>query len=505
MSLRKKVDRAVWAALILALCLSLAGCGPLPGRSTSGGDGASLEKALQPLVDEWRTENGVPGVAMVVSPREGDPVTMAAGIADLETEKRMTGKELFDAGTITQTFVAAALLQLVDEGRLELDALVSEYLPAFPPGAAITVRQLLSHTSGLPELRNDPATLEAFFRDPGRRWTLGELLDLAAAMPAYFEPGTSFRDTDTDYIVAAAILEAVTGSDLATELRERFFEPLGLKDTFVAGLEEVRRPYMSGYLACGHELATTIQAFHGDRVFCQWGGLDLDRMTHYQEATFNLGASGVVSSATDLLRWARALYAGQVLGAAAQQEMLTFDAARSSHGLGAMHFMPPTGEVAWGHTGRALGVESLLVYSPARDVALLAFSNAGDVGNLTYLTDSVLDVMAGMDTTEVPGESSLDELMADLQDADPAVRRQAATVLGRMGAGAASAAPTLVELLAKDPDWQVRQATATALGSIGPASLVSEPLRNAALNDPHDRVQWAAQLALSSLSGGQEQ
>ena len=218
MSLRNKAERAAWAVLILALCLSLAGCGPLPGRSTSGGDGASLEKALQPLVDEWRTENGVPGVAMVVSPREGDPVTLAAGIADLETEKRMTGKELFDAGTITQTFVAAALLQLADEGKLELDALVVEYLPAFPPGAAITVRQLLSHTSGLPELRNDPETLEAFFRDPGRRWTPGELSDLAAAMPAYFEPGTSFRDTDTDYTVAAALLEAVTGAEPATEL-----------------------------------------------------------------------------------------------------------------------------------------------------------------------------------------------------------------------------------------------------------------------------------------------
>jgi len=495
----KKQSRIVWAAIILGLCASLAGCGPFPGGGASSGNGARVRTALQPMVEEWRTENGVPGVALVVSPREGDPVAIAVGIADLETEKRMTGKELFDAGTITQTFVAAALLQLVDEGKLDLDELVGTYLPSFTPGAEITVRQLLAHTSGLPELRDDPDNLETFIRDPGRRWTPAELLDLAAAMPAYFEPGTSFHDTDTDYIVAAAILERVTGSDLATELRQRFFEPLGLNDTFVAGLEEVRRPFMSGYLPCGHALASTIQAFHGDRVFCQWGGLDLDRMINFQEATFNVGASGVVSSATDLLRWARALYAGQVLSPAAQQQMLTFDASRSSHGLGAVHFMPPTGDVAWGHTGRALGVESILLYSPALDVALLAFSNAGDVGNLTYLTDSVLDVLAGMETTEGQGERTLEELVAGLQDEDPAARREAAAALGRMGAGAASAAPTLVQLLVEDPEWQVRQAAATALGSTGPASLVADPLRTAALNDPHERVQWSAQLALSVL------
>jgi D-alanyl-D-alanine carboxypeptidase len=484
----------------LVLCLALAGCGPLPGRNgRSGMEGANLQKTLQPLVEQWRTANGVPGVALVVSLPEGDPVIIAAGIADLETEKRMTGKEVFDAGSITQTFVAAALLQLVDEGRLELDEPVGKYLPAFAPGAGITVRQILSHTSGLPDLQDDPENLKLFFRDPGRRWSLTELLEMTAAMPAYFEPGTSFRDTDTDYIVAAAILQEVTGSDLATELRQRFLKPLGLNDTFFAGLEEVPRQFMSGYLPCSHGLAPTIQALHGDRVFCQWGGLDLDRIPKYQQATFNVGASGVVASATDLLHWARALYAGQVLSPAGQQEMLSFDASRGSLGLGAMQFTPPTGETAWGYLGSALGVESILLYSPARDVALLAFSNAGDVGNLTYLTDSVLNVLAGMEPLDGPAELPLEELVAELQASDPALRREAASALGRKGPAAAGAAPQLIRLLAEDPDWEVRQAAAIALGWTGPANLVTDPLRMAALNDPHERVQWSAQLALSAL------
>jgi D-alanyl-D-alanine carboxypeptidase len=496
----KKPIRFAWVAVILVFCLSLAGCGPFwASEGKSSQDDAGVQKALQPLVEQWRTANGVPGVALVVSPAEGDPVTVAVGIADLETEKRMTGKELFDAGSITQTFVAAALLQLVDEGRLDLDEVVGRYLPDFPPGARITVRQVLSHSSGLPELRDDPEVFQQFFREPGHRWTLSELLAIAAAMPAYFEPGASFRDTDTDYIVAAAILEEVTGSDLATELRQRFFKPLGLNDTFVAGLEEARRPFMSGYLPCGHALAPSILALHSGRVFCQWGGIDLDRMPKFQEATFNLGASGVVSTPTDLLRWARALYAGQVLSPAGQQEMLTFDVSRSSHGLGAMQFVPPTGDVAWGRLGGALGVESILLYSPAQDIALLAFSNAGDVGDLTFLTDSVLNALAGLETADGPGEQALEELVAELEDADPAVRREAAAALGRKGAAAAGAAPSLIRLLADDPDWQVRQAAATALGWTGPASLVEDPLRAAALNDPHERVQWSAQLALSVL------
>ncbi|HSJ52716.1 MAG TPA: serine hydrolase domain-containing protein, partial [Anaerolineae bacterium] len=150
MSQVKKANRVAWAATILGLCLSLAGCGPFPGGSGgAGANGASLKKALQPLVEEWRTENGVPGVALVVSPAEGDPVAIAEGIADLETEKRMTGTELFDAGSITQTFVAAALLQLAGEGKLDLDEPVTRYLPIFAPGAEVTVRQLLSHTRGL--------------------------------------------------------------------------------------------------------------------------------------------------------------------------------------------------------------------------------------------------------------------------------------------------------------------------------------------------------------------
>ncbi len=488
------------AAVLPWLCVALVACGPLADADRGEGAGADeLKRALQPLVDEWRTENGVPGVALVVALRDAEPVAVAAGIADLEAELRMTGQELFDAGSIIQTFVAAALLQLVDEGKLDLDERVTQYLPAFSPGARITVRQLLSHTSGLPDLGDNAGNLEAFFREPGRRWSLAELLDLAAHMPASFEPGTAFHDTGTDFVVAAAILESVTGSDLASELRRRFFEPLGLRDTYVAGLEEVPQSFISGYLPCGHKLAPTIQAFHGDRVFCQWGGLDLDSTPGLQVATFNTGASGLVSGATDLLHWARALYAGQVLSPAMQQEMLTFDAVRGNRGLGSEQFLPPTGDVAWGARGDSLGVESILLYSPSQDVALLAFANAGDVGNLTYLTDSVLDVLTGMNAVEGPGERTVAELLVNLKDEDPAVRREAAAALGRKGTAAAEAAPVLIQLLADDSDWQVRQAAATAMGWTGPESLVADPLRAAALHDPHERVQWAAQLALSGL------
>jgi CubicO group peptidase (beta-lactamase class C family) len=398
-----------------------------------------------------------------------------------------------------QTFVAAALLQLVDEGKLELDVPVSRYLPSFAPGAQITVRQLLSHTSGLPDIRDKAGNLETFYREPGRRWTSAELLDLAASMPAYFEPGTSFRDTDTDYIVASAIVEAVTGSDLAGELRRRFFQPLGLASTFVMGLEEVPQPFLSGYLPCGHPLAPTIQSLHGREVFCQWGGLDLDRMPQFQAATFNTGAAGIVSDARDLISWARSLYAGQVLSPDARREMLAFDALRGNQGLGAEQLMLPTGDVAWGRRGGALGVESILLYNPAQDVALLAFANAGDVGNLTYLADSVFSVLAGLDTAEGLGERSVEELVVSLEDKDPAVRREAAMALGRKGSAASEAAPALIQILAEDPAWEVRQAAAAALGWTGPASLVADPLRAAALHDSHERVQWAAQLALSAL------
>src|SRR5262252_7631464 len=205
---------------------------------------SAFQAAIQQIVHD-----GVPGAIGYV--RRGSQVTVTtSGLADVATRTPMAAGDRVRVGSVTKTFVATVVLQLVAEHRLSLSDTVARWLPGLVPGGGgITVQELLQHTSGIYSYTNDPGFQQALTADPTRVWRPTELVRIAVAHPPAFPPGTTFAYSNTDYVLLGMIIQAATGHPVGQELQARIFQPLGLRDTYFpyANLH-LRKPYAHGYL-----------------------------------------------------------------------------------------------------------------------------------------------------------------------------------------------------------------------------------------------------------------
>ena len=318
--------RARAAAVILAAVTPFV----LVGCASGHGDDPELGALLDRVVTA-----GAPGVLVVVR-EDGNVRSEARGFADRSLSSRMRADERFRIGSITKTFVATLVLRLAEDGALGLDDTVERWLPGLVPGGqAITVRHLLAHTAGLFDYVED----DRIFSDRERRWSPRELVSLATAhLPEGSPPGQTYAYSSTNYIVLGLIAEEAGGAPLGRQLRERLFEPLGLRHTsFVPG--GIRGRHVHGYRPPSHQGIVT--------------GPPVDISD--EPAWWAWAAGGIVSTAADLQRFFAALLRGRVLGPTLLREMETLrPAGRFEYGLGIFTFPTPCGP-AWGHTGNAQG------------------------------------------------------------------------------------------------------------------------------------------------------
>jgi D-alanyl-D-alanine carboxypeptidase len=284
-------------ALLLAPARAGAVAGsPGPGSTVAAGsqriDPGELRRLLDPVVAA-----GAPGAAARVRDEHG--VTQAAsGVADLRTRRRMRPRLTYRVGSVTKPFVATVVLQLVAEGRLSLSDTVERWLPGILPyGDRVTVRQLLNHTSGIPDNSLEPLViLYTFPHGRARAWTPRELVALVADQPPDFPPGTAWSYSNTGYVLAGMIIEKATGRRLGQELARRIFRPLGLRDTVFP----VNRPDIPGPNPRGYSLPLVDQA-----------GPVLDFTVYNPSLAW--GAGNLISDLGDLERFFRALLGGRLL------------------------------------------------------------------------------------------------------------------------------------------------------------------------------------------------
>jgi len=198
--LSRRASRAAWSLIVIA-CVAALG---LPSRAQAATVAPpALQQALDKLVSD-----GVPGV-IALQRQGGQQRHAASGVADLETQEPIRATNRFRIGSITKSFVSTVVLQLADERRLTLDDTVERWLPGVVPnGGAITVRQLLNHTSGLYSYTDLPFYLQ-LLREPLRTWQPLQLVQLAVAHPPLFAPGTSWSYSNTNYILLGLIIAAV--------------------------------------------------------------------------------------------------------------------------------------------------------------------------------------------------------------------------------------------------------------------------------------------------------
>ena len=315
-----------------------------------------------------RDRYSAPGALAVV--RAGDRRwAVTTGTAD-HSGTPLTATDTFRIASITKPIVAAMVLAAVDRRELSLDDVVGDVLPGVVRGKpAITVRMLLNHTSGVFDETNegDAEADVAQLNDPAlaseakqvmSRYAAGErviasdrlLVALAETHDRYFAPGTGYHYSNTNYQLAAMVLEKVTGQRLAGLLRTGFVEPLGLRDTTLAP-PDLTTPEMRGYAP-----GTT-------------GGTPVD-VTDDLIAFGNGGNGGVVSNADELLTILQAIVAGRLFSPALVADMMT--PARGAYGLGLAAY--PTGcGVFYGHGGAVNGTGSIaMVSADGRDGVVIA-------------------------------------------------------------------------------------------------------------------------------------
>jgi D-alanyl-D-alanine carboxypeptidase len=305
------------------------------------------------------TRDELPGGIAVV--REHQDMTRAsAGYSDVDASARFKPRTHVRAASITKTFVAATLLQLVAEGKLDLDKSIETYLPGRVRGPgidgnAITVRQLLRHQSGLPEYfdKNTPV--------PTQPVTADQLLDAALKKPPLFAPGTAIKYTNTNYVIAGLLIEKLTGRPAAEEVTRRIITPLGLRDTYfpAPGDTGLRAPFARGY-----------ELVDGKRK---------------DVTNFNASAAGMagslVSTAEDTSSFMTALLDGRVVPPAQLREMMNTvdwtDAGPGfSYGLGLTSITLACGIKVWGHGGDVEGFHSIMAKAFAGPAVSITFTQA---------------------------------------------------------------------------------------------------------------------------------
>lgn len=286
---------------------------------------------------------GTPGVITAV--RRGVEVRCdAAGVADVATGRPRSVDEHFRIGSVTKLFTATMLLQLVAEGRVELDE---------------SCRQLLNHTSGIFDYGDDPGFLSAFtgttfLATRFRSYDPDELVALAMTHPPTSAAGTTWQYSNTNYLLAGQIIERVTGSTYAEELHHRIARPLGLTGTHMPGSQTaLPRPHARHYSPLMVPGAT------------QHDVTELN-------ASYAWAAGGVISTLMDLTRFLAALLGGHLLPPVLQEQLLT-EAPDSNYGLGIMSWPLSDGRTVWGHNGMIHG--SFTVAAGTRDGAQVAAVN----------------------------------------------------------------------------------------------------------------------------------
>ncbi len=260
----------------------------------------SLRSSADKVDDYIRAEmerQHIPGLSLAVAKKGELKKSAGYGVANIEQNSPVTANTIFQIQSITKTFTATAIMMLVEEGKIQIEDKITQHLPNLPESwNGITVRHLLTHTSGIKDFINEPIVNKRL------DLTAEEVIDSLRKLPLNFEPGEKYTYCNTGYHLLGMIIHKVTGKLWGEFLQERVFDPLGMKDTRIVSWPEIIPNRAAGYLwedgrvQNGHFLAPTILAYAG---------------------------GGLRSTALDMAKWDAALCSEIILKQSVLQQMWT--------------------------------------------------------------------------------------------------------------------------------------------------------------------------------------
>lgn len=370
----KRICCALFAALLFAApTWSQASPQAVPTASAS----APLDARIQTRLAELHRNAEFPGVVVGYVLADGKAGAIAAGFSDREAQTPMRPSDRMFSGSVGKTYVAAVMMQLVAEGKLQLDDLAGKWLgreawfARVPNAKALTLRMLLSHTGGVPEYYDKPSFNEQMKANLYKVWKPEELIAHILDMQPLNAPGAAFSYADTNYLLIGLVIEKATGKTYYQELERRILRPYKLRDT-EPSIKPQLRGLVPGYSNLGRQLfgfADEKTVKDGKYAFnpqMEWTG------------------GGLISNAEDLARWARIYVAGDVIPAALREEMIRVTQPMGPnpnaprYGLGVIIAQTPFGP-AVGHSGFMPGYLTEMYYLPEKKLALAVQFNT-DMG-----------------------------------------------------------------------------------------------------------------------------
>jgi CubicO group peptidase (beta-lactamase class C family) len=371
----------ILAAILLIGSMPLYAGTPQPAEKSESHPAAltDSERTVRTLLDRYfmqryRQEN-FNGTVLIA--HNGKPIyEQTFGYADLSTREKLTPATPFDLASISKTFTATAVLKLDNEGRLSLDEPVKLYFPDFPY-EAITIRQLLTHRSGLPDYVFMGSN---FITDRSHYMSNNDVVNIfiKKKAPLLFFPNSKFEYSNSNYAILAAIVSKVTGMKFQTYMHDSIFVPLGMSHSFVFDYEDTTQ----------HDYARTHDAY-GQKL---------------RDVCFDgaVGDKGVYCTAEDMLTWDNALKSGKLLPEAYKPRSFEPESFSNSdvknYGYGWRMSKQPDGNNIIYHNGWWHGNNNVFARNLRDNTTIIVLGNRLNQGN--YNTDPIWQILKGLKEPE---------------------------------------------------------------------------------------------------------
>jgi D-alanyl-D-alanine carboxypeptidase len=366
------------------MTLSRVACNPAHDLTRA----TALRDDLQSTLDSLRARGSAPGLSAAVALPDGRTITVSSGLADSTGSVPLTPTHRMLAGSTGKTFFAALALQLVAEGRLDLDAPISRWLgkepwfPRLPNGAQISVRQLMNHTSGLVRYEFSPEFARDLAADPLRVWRVPDQLAYILDQPAPFAAGAGWQYSDTNYLVLGLILEQILGGTAYDAIRTRLLAPWRLRGT-IPSTSPVLPALANGYIGPRPTIGLTGAMQRGESLVVN--------------PQFEWGGGGFASTPEDLARWGQLWYTGRAF----PRELLpqALDAVPAPelgrnvrYGLGVIVRDSPAGPV-FGHSGFFPGYLTEMRFHSATGIAVAVMTNTSNARLVGTLLGAIAEAL----------------------------------------------------------------------------------------------------------------
>lgn len=339
------------------------------------------KKVLEEVLQQVAQELYIPGaIVFLKSPVQS--MTISYGTTQLSQSHSPDAKTHFRIGSNTKSMISAVIIQMAQEGKLNLEDPVAKYVSSVPNGDKISLELLMKNRSGLVNYLDSPKIAHDFDENPAKVWTPEELLSLSFKRPVLFPPNEQFDYSNTNFILLGLIAEKLDKKPLATILQDRLFIPLGMKHTFLPNTSDITlpKPYSHGYSYGKSAHVFTHAPYSAEmKKEVQLGKVMPIDYTN-QSASWAWAAGGVVSTLDDLSIWIESLATGKLFNQTYYQKWknspVPSDATNPNvkYGYGFMSIETDLG-LLYFHSGELPGFNSYMIYDPKRQLTLTMWSN----------------------------------------------------------------------------------------------------------------------------------